>query len=678
MGSLRARLSWVGRLLLLTSSAALATPPSPSFALSVQEALLRAKPAVALVTAEVKATVTVSCGREPVTVTPSPFIEAGTAWFVDGRGFLITNAHVIDPAHRLPPWVVHDLKRRAIDEACVEPALRSRGLVPRQKPEIEEQIRRAIPLTAARLTTTAQITVLLSNGARREAAVVKFSPPITLDAKGQPLPDSGRDLALLRIQRGAYPALSLSERDPNLGDSVHILGYPGVVLNHELLDPSAQREATVTNGQVSGFNKDAIGQDVIQTDAAATYGNSGGPAVTDDLLVMGVMTFISLVESRGVQGFNFLIPARDVRAFLRGTDVRPGESRFNPVWAAGVTAWFEGSYAKALARFQEADRLVPGLVDVRRSMAEAREKIRHPPPRPFPWAWAMAGTVTVLSLGAWGALGGRRWWRNRYRIQPSQVIDRMGQGHAPLLLDTRLGTDYETSPLSLPGAVRLDPDQIAAGPMSLAADRQQLIVTFCTSPEERTSAHVARLLRRQGWRHVRVLKGGLGAWANARLPVETKSHLPSIGIEIYRSLTQGHIERRRYPAGAVIFEEGEDARGEAYVVHAGTIEIKKRVDGGERRLNLVNEGELLGEMALFRKAPRSASAVALTDAEILVVQNERLGWLIRNRPELTLELLKRLSDQIVSRDTDGGAPPGAPSPPPDPPGTGGRPGADSP
>jgi cyclic nucleotide-binding protein len=96
----------------------------------------------------------------------------------------------------------------------------------------------------------------------------------------------------------------------------------------------------------------------------------------------------------------------------------------------------------------------------------------------------------------------------------------------------------------------------------------------------------------------------------------------------------------------------------------------KRIAGGERRLNLVNEGELLGEMALFRKAPRSASAVAVTDAELLVVQNERLGWLIRNRPELTIELLKRLSDQMVSRDTDPGAPPGEPSPPPDPPGTG--------
>lgn len=90
------------------------------------------------------------------------------------------------------------------------------------------------------------------------------------------------------------------------------------------------------------------------------------------------------------------------------------------------------------------------------------------------------------------------------------------------------------------------------------------------------------------------------------------------------------------------------------MVHVGTVEIVKRDPAGERRLNLVKEGGLLGEMALFRHAPRSAAAVAVTEVELLVMRNERLEWLIRNRPELTLELLKHLSDQIVSLDSHAG------------------------
>src|SRR5215470_18984820 len=111
-------------------------------AVTVQEALLIAKPAVALVTAEVRAEVTLNCGGGTKTVRPTPFVETGTGWFIDGRGYLITNAHVVDPVHRQLPWVTHELKKSAIDLACVEPVLRSQGLMRGQQPEVEERVRR--------------------------------------------------------------------------------------------------------------------------------------------------------------------------------------------------------------------------------------------------------------------------------------------------------------------------------------------------------------------------------------------------------------------------------------------------------------------------------------------------------------------------------------------------------
>jgi S1-C subfamily serine protease/rhodanese-related sulfurtransferase len=625
-------------------------------ALTVQEAILRAKPAVALITAEVRAEVTMNCGTGPVTVQPAPFVETGTGWFVDGRGWLITNAHVVDSVHRLPAWVTHELKKKAIDQACVEPVLRDRGLVRGERPEVEERIRReaaARGLATAKLDTSASITVMLSSGVTLPAKVEKFSPPLLLDAVGQPVKDSGRDLALLRVQEAIYPALRLTVRDTKIGDPVHILGFPGVVLSHELLNRSVNLEASVTNGAVSGFRQDAIGQDVIQTDAPAAYGNSGGPAIGDDAGVVGVMTFVSLAPAGGsiVQGFNFLIPVKDVRAFLQDTAVRPGESRFNPVWIAGLHALFTGRYSTAAERLAEANRLVPDLSDVKRALAEAEHKVKNPPPRPFPWAWATLG-VTLLSAGGFGGLCARRWWKNRFRILPTQVIGLMEKGASPLMLDVRTTTEYDTSPLKLPGAIRLSPEDAGAGPADLQVEPRQLIITYCTSPEERTSAQVTQILRQRGYRNVRILKGGLGGWTNARLPVESKSHLPSIGLEIYKSLTLGDVERRRFAPAGVIFHEGEDARGEAYVVHHGSVEIRKRIEGADRVLTRLGEGELFGEMALFRKAPRSADAVATSETELLVIKNERFDWLIRNRPQLTAEILKRLSDLVVRTDAD--------------------------
>jgi len=641
---------------LLVASLSLAAPRSAPGALSIQEAILRVKPAVVLITTEVRADVTLNCGQGPVSVTPSPFTETGTGWFVDGRGFIITNAHVVDPAYRMPAWVVHELKKKAIDEACVVPVLSARGIMRGQQPGLEEEIRRAASaqaLASAKVEAQPQIIAMLSNGAKLKAEVKKFSPLLLLDSAGKPLPDSGRDLALLRVADGIYPAVGLSRRDPQIGDPVHILGFPAVVLSHELLNRNVTLEATVTNGAVSGINKDQIGQDLVQTDASASHGNSGGPGVNNEAELVGVMVAVTLSPSGGsiVQGFNFLIPAKDVAKFLEGSEVtRPGESKFNPVWAAGIDNFFDQRYKAAVAKITEANKLVPDLVDVKRTLGEAEKMAKNPPPRPFPWAWATLG-VTVLSVGAYGGMWGKRWWKTRFRVTPTQVITFIERGLNPVLLDVRTKAEFETSPLKLPGSMRFEPETAEHTPLNL--EPEQLIVAYCTSPEEQQSARVVHLLRQRGFKNVRILKGGLGGWTNARLPVEAKSALPSVGLELYKNLSLGDIERRRFKPGDYIFKEGDDPRDEAYVIHSGTVEIRRNFNGAERVVNRIGEGEPLGEMALFRGvARRSAAAVAADDVELLVIKEERLEWLVLNRPRLALELLKRLSNLVVATDQE--------------------------
>jgi S1-C subfamily serine protease/rhodanese-related sulfurtransferase len=640
---------------LLVASMWLAAPRSIA-AYSIQESILRVKPAAVLITTEVRADVTLNCGRGPVAVTPPPFVETGTGWFVDGRGFIITNAHVVDPAYRLPAWVTHELKKKAIDEACVVPVLTARGIMRGQRPDLEEEIRRAAStqaLATAKVEAQPQITAMLSNGTKLRADVKKFSPLLLLDNAGKPLPDSGRDLALLRVADGVYPAIGLSRRDPQIGDPVHILGFPGVVLSHELLNQSSTLDASATNGTVSGIKFDAIGQELVQTDASASHGNSGGPGVNNDAELVGVMVAVTLSPSGGsiVQGFNFLIPAKDVAKFLDGTEVtKPGDSKFNPVWAAGIELFLGGRYKAAVAKLEDANKLVPNLVDVKRTLDEANRMVKNPPPRPFPWAWATLG-VTVLSVGAYGGMWGKRWWKNRFRVTPTQVITFIERGLNPTLLDVRTKAEFETSPLKLPGSMRYEPETAEQTPLNL--EPAQLIVAYCTSPEEQQSARIVHLLRQRGFKNVRILKGGLGGWTNARLPVEAKSALPSVGLELYKNLSLGDIERRRFKPGDYIFKEGDDPRDEAFVIHAGTVEIRRNLNGAERVVNRIGEGEPLGEMALFRGvARRSAAAVAADDVELLVIKEERLEWLVLNRPRLALELLKRLSNLVVATDQE--------------------------
>ena len=254
-----------------------------------------------------------------------------------------------------------------------------------------------------RVDLRASIAVYLATGVKLPARVVKFSPPLALDATGAPLPEAGRDLALLRVEDGVYAAIGISAREGQIGDAVHILGFPALLLTHELLDRGASAEASVTNGAISGFKKDAIGLDVIQTDASATYGTSGAPAIGNDAMLVGVMTFVSLSPTTGtpVQGFNFLVPARDVRRFLGGRTSTSAQSRFNAPWADALEAFFRGDHRVAASKLALLDALAPGLPDVKRVLEVARERTRLSPRRPR--AFRVAGSPSASCSRARGS-----------------------------------------------------------------------------------------------------------------------------------------------------------------------------------------------------------------------------------------------------------------------------------
>jgi S1-C subfamily serine protease len=433
------------RAVAILSLASVCEPFPGAAATSVQEAILRAKPATVLIHSKIGADVVLDCGRGPVRVRPTPIVVTGSGWFVDGRGYLVTNAHVV-----LPPSVAFELEKTAVQEGCVDPELRARGLVAGQRPDVEASIRRDVIARAApsiNVTPRPSVTVHLSNGVLLAAEVKKLSPALGIDVEGAPLPGSGRDLALLRVRDGIFPALDISTRDSQIGDAVHILGFPSLVLAHELLDRSTAPEASVTNGAVSGFRQDAIGQGVIQTDAPATHGSSGGPAIGNDAAVLGVMTFVSLSPSTGaaVQGFNFLIPSNDVRKFLEGTDVRIGESRFNGPWADALRAFFEGDYRAAAARLTRVDSILPHVPDVERVLAEAREKISQLPSGSIRWFWAGLG-LTFVGVSLWGLFGPQRWRDLQRGLRARIIADARGQ----VSLGARGGRLFAARPLTGP------------------------------------------------------------------------------------------------------------------------------------------------------------------------------------------------------------------------------------
>lgn len=110
----------------------------------------------------------------------------------------------------------------------------------------------------------------------------------------------------------------------------------------------------------------------------------------------------------------------------------------------------------------------------------------------------------------------------------------------------------------------------------------------------------------------------------------------------------GDIPTRTFNPGDVIFKEGDDAKGEAFMVHLGRVEIRKVFAGEERVLVTLKQGSLLGELALWRNAPRSATAIAIDAVTLMVIPANRLEHMMRSNPALAVALIRDLANRMLA------------------------------
>lgn len=97
-------------------------------------------------------------------------------------------------------------------------------------------------------------------------------------------------------------------------------------------------------------------------------------------------------------------------------------------------------------------------------------------------------------------------------------------------------------------------------------------------------------------------------------------------------------------AGERLFAEGD--RGErAFVIHAGEIEIIKQTGEREVLLAVRKAGEVIGEMALLQDTPRSATARARTDAELIAIPKAEIDALMESSTGAVRALFRVLLDR---------------------------------
>ncbi len=110
--------------------------------------------------------------------------------------------------------------------------------------------------------------------------------------------------------------------------------------------------------------------------------------------------------------------------------------------------------------------------------------------------------------------------------------------------------------------------------------------------------------------------------------------------------------KKKFKKGTIVIQEG-DAGDELYIMLKGEIEIAKETMQKEKftvvLLNSDMTGIYVGELALIDRDKRSASVIAKTDCDFLVIKRDRFIEFGNENPEIGLNITRAIASQLSTR-----------------------------
>ncbi len=120
------------------------------------------------------------------------------------------------------------------------------------------------------------------------------------------------------------------------------------------------------------------------------------------------------------------------------------------------------------------------------------------------------------------------------------------------------------------------------------------------------------------------------------------SHASPIKIHLFRNAPNF----RAYKSGDYIFREGEPGV-EMFVIRLGKVDIRL----GDKTVDTLEQDEVFGEMALVDRHPRSASAVAATDCEVIPIDAKHFLYLVGQTPNFALQMMQIMAVRLRQMDS---------------------------
>jgi CRP-like cAMP-binding protein len=115
-------------------------------------------------------------------------------------------------------------------------------------------------------------------------------------------------------------------------------------------------------------------------------------------------------------------------------------------------------------------------------------------------------------------------------------------------------------------------------------------------------------------------------------------------LETYRKyidLLAGSGEAEAFSAGETVFAEG-DPGDRLYVIRSGSVALSAQ----GVPLETLGPGGLFGEMAVIDREPRSATALTVSDSELVAIDKRRFWFLVQETPYFAEIVMRVMADRL--------------------------------
>jgi CRP-like cAMP-binding protein len=106
-----------------------------------------------------------------------------------------------------------------------------------------------------------------------------------------------------------------------------------------------------------------------------------------------------------------------------------------------------------------------------------------------------------------------------------------------------------------------------------------------------------------------------------------------------------YLVLKQLEPGSVVYKQGTTGRSVCFVVE-GELSVVRDENGDKVTIGNIKRGESVGEMSLIDGLTRSASVIANSETQVLLLKQEDFEKLLKDHPQIGIKILKSLAKAL--------------------------------